>query len=98
VYRRLCQIDILDRAKETMTPRSDYLSGAEADMRGMFNEFENNPQVLAVELRDHLGTIVARFDRLADTLPAVDPAALRLAVLEPPLLAKMPAAHPRPTG
>jgi hypothetical protein len=32
----------------------------------------------------HSGNVVDRFDRLMDTLPAVDPAALGSAVLESP--------------
>jgi hypothetical protein len=65
-----------------MTPRFEYLDGAEADVRGLFAEFKDNPQALAVELRNHLGVVVDRFDRLMDTLPAVDPAALRSGSIE----------------
>ena len=43
-------------------------------------------------------SVVDRFDRLVDTLPAVDPAAVRLAVLEPRLLADLPPSPPRPAG
>jgi hypothetical protein len=50
--------------------------------------------VLAVELRNHLGAVVDRFDRLVNTLPDVDLAALRQAVLESRLLA----APSRPAG
>jgi hypothetical protein len=60
----------------------------------MFAEFKDNPQVLAVELRNHLGTVVDDFDRLVDTLSAVDPAALRSAVLESRLLADLPPLRP----
>lgn len=99
VYHRLCRVDADARAKgHHGMSRFEYLAGTEADMRFYFGEFKDNPQVLAVELRDPLATIVERFDRLMDTLPTVDPAALRLAVLEPRLLAELPEAHSRPAG
>ena len=66
-------------------------------MRGYFDFFRDNPQVLAVELWGG-GCVVDRFDRLMDTLPTVDPTGLRLAVLEPRLLAELPAAPSRPAG
>jgi hypothetical protein len=85
VYRRLCRVDASDHAKGMRTRRFEYLSGTEADMRFYFGEFANNPQVLAVEL--YCGpNVVERLDRLMETLPTVDPAALRSAVLEPALL------------
>jgi hypothetical protein len=66
-------------------------------MRFYFDEFRDNPQVLAVEL--YCGpNVVERFDRLMATLPTVDPAALRSAVLESRLLADLPPAPSRPVG
>jgi hypothetical protein len=97
VYRRLCRVDAADRVKGTHTRRFEYLSGAEADMRGFFDEFAGNPQVLAVELYCD-ANVVERFDRLVDLLPDVDPVALHLAVLEPRLLAAPPAAPSHPAG
>jgi hypothetical protein len=89
VYRRLCRVDASDHAEGMRTRRFEFLSGTEADMRFYFGEFANNPQVLAVEL--YRGPIVVdRFDRLMVTLPTVEPAALRSAVLEPALLRPSP--------
>src|SRR4051794_13415779 len=88
LYRRLCRLDLSDRAEGLRTRRFESLSGTEEEMRGFFGEFKDNPQVLAAEL--YGGPNVAeRFDRLVDLLPDVDPAALRLAVLEPRLLAAL---------
>jgi hypothetical protein len=98
VYRRLCRVDAEVRELGWYgPPRFEYMAGTEADMRFYFAEFRNNPQVLAVELRNHLGEVEDRFDRLVDSLPNVDAAALRLAVLEPRLLAELPAS-PRSPG
>lgn len=93
VYRRLCRVDADAKANgHHGMSRFEYLTGSEADMRFYFNEFKDNPQVLAVELRDPLATIVERVDRLVDLVPAgewlfagIDPVALRQAVLEPAL-------------
>lgn len=91
LYRRLCRVDADARAKgHHGMSRFEYLTGTEADMRFYFGEFKDNPQVLVVELRNPLATIIARFDRLMDLLPDVDPSAARLAVLEPRLLAALP--------
>jgi hypothetical protein len=99
VYRRLCRVDAGDRAQGRVgVPRFEYLTGTEADMRFYFEEFKANPQVLAVELHGSLVAVVERFDRLLELLPDVDPAALREAVLEPRLLAPLPAAPSRPAG
>jgi hypothetical protein len=97
VYRRLCRVDASDHAKGWRTRRFEYLSGTEADMRFYFGEFKDNPQVLAVELYGG-PKVVESFDRLADLLPDVDPAALRQAVLEPRLLAAGPPAPSQPAG
>ncbi len=91
LYRRLCRVDADARAKgHHGMSRFEYLTGTEADMHFYFEEFQGNPQVLAVELRNQLATIIARFDRLMDLLPDVDPSAARLAILEPRLLATLP--------
>jgi hypothetical protein len=90
-------VDASDHTKGMRTRRFEFLSGTEADMRFYFGEFKDNPKVLAVELWCG-GNVVNRFDRLMDTLPTVDPAGLRLAVLEPRLLAELPAAPALPAG
>jgi hypothetical protein len=97
VYRRLCRVDVIDHAKGMRTRRFEFLSGTDTDMRFYFDFFRDNPQVLAVELWGG-GSVVDRFDRLMDALPTVDPAALRLAVLEPRLLAELPEAPAHPAG
>jgi hypothetical protein len=74
------------------------MSGDADAMTGMFAELRDNPQILAVELRNHLGAVVDRHDRLVDTLPALDSLPLRAAVLEPRLLADLPPSSPRPAG
>jgi hypothetical protein len=90
-------VDSTDHAEGMRTRRFEFLSGTEADMRFYFDEFANNPHVLAVEL--YCGpNVVERFDRLMDTLPTVDPAALRSAVLESRLLADLPPSPSRPAG
>lgn len=97
VYRRLCRLDATDYVDGMRTRRFESLSGSEEEMRGFFGEFRDNPQVLAVEL--YCGpNVMDSFDRLVDLLPGVDPAALRLAVLEPPLLAALPPAPAHPAG
>lgn len=91
LYRRLCRVDADAIAKGCFgMSRFEYLAGTEADMRFYFEEFKDNPQVLAVELRDSLAAVVGRFDRLVDLLPDVDPDALHQAVLEQRLLVKLP--------
>src|SRR5262245_88351 len=89
MYRRLCRVDAEARALGQLgPPRLENMTGSEADMRGLFAEFANNPQVLAVELR-HQGVVVDRCDGLLNLLPdllTVDGAQLRAAVLEPALL------------
>jgi hypothetical protein len=97
VYRRLCLVDASDHAKGMRTRRFEFLSGTEADMRFYFDFFRDNPQVLAVELWCG-GNVVDRFDRLMDTLPTVDPARLRSAVVEPRLLVELSAVPARPAG
>jgi hypothetical protein len=97
-YRRLCRVDAEARALgQVGPPRLEYMTGSEADMRSLFAEFRDHPQVIAIELRNQ-GAVVDRFDRLLDTLPTLDPAAVRLAVLEPRLLAELPPSPPHPAG
>jgi hypothetical protein len=92
MYRRVCRVDAQARALGQLgPPRLEYMTGSEEDMRFYFAEFANNPQVLAAELRNDLGAVVERFDRLVAALPALEQAQLRAAVLEPALLRHAPA-------
>jgi hypothetical protein len=97
VYRRICGVDASDHVKGMRIRRFEFLSGTEADMRFYFGEFRDNLQVLAAELWCG-GSVVDRFDRLMDTLPTVDAAGLRLAVLEPLLLSELAATPAHSAG
>lgn len=67
VYRKVSKVDIL--AAEAGNPglkRFEALSGEEAQMRSYFQDFAQDPQVLAVELIDQNGYVAARKDGLLD--------------------------------
>lgn len=92
-YARIRTIDAACHATGQLGPRRfERLTGSEADMRETFKFYKDvaYPHVLAAELYDPSGAVVDRYDRLMDLLPALTPARVMDAILEPIRDAQIP--------